>query len=114
MKYTINTKVKYENGEKYPNSVFYAPAKPGSRVTINSIGGKPFDPNATYTISTIEFIAMWGGDNYGGLIGKDSKLDLQSIGYVDVETFENYLVTRLRGKIGKRYARPLKRITIIK
>lgn len=114
MKYTINTKVKYEPGEKYPNSVFHAPAKPGSRVTINSIGGKPFNPDAIYTVATIEFIAMWGGDNYGGLIGKDSKIDLQSIGYVDVETFENFLVTRLKGKIGKRYAKPQNRITIIR
>lgn len=114
MTYTVNTKVKYQPGKKYPNSVFYAPAKPGSRVTINSIGGKPFDPDAVYTVSTIEFIAVWGGDNYGGLTGRDAKIDIQSIGYVDEETFENYLVTELKGKIDERYAKSQNRITIIK
>ncbi len=113
MKYTINTKVKYEPGEKYPNSVFYAPAKPGSRVTINSIGDKPFNPETTYTVTAVEFIAMYGGDNYGGLVGKDAKEDIQSIGYVDAEAFENFLVTHLKGKIGKRYAKSQDRITII-
>lgn len=31
---TIDTTVPYENGEQYPDSSYYAPAKPGSRVTI--------------------------------------------------------------------------------
>lgn len=112
MKYTINTKVKYEPGEKYPNSVFHAPAKPGSRVTINSIGGKPFNPDAIYTVAAAEFIAMYGGDNYGGLVGKDTKVDIRSIGYVDAEAFENFLTTHLKGKIGKRYAKSQNRIII--
>ncbi|MBR3992374.1 MAG: bifunctional metallophosphatase/5'-nucleotidase, partial [Anaerotignum sp.] len=48
--FTINTAVPYENGEQYPNSTYYAPANPGSRVTINSVNGKPFDPAANYTV----------------------------------------------------------------
>ncbi len=111
MKYTINTKVKYEQGKQYPNSIFHAPAKPGSRVTINSIAGKPFNPNATYTVTTVEFVTL-GGDAYGGLVGKAAKEDIQSIGYVDAEAFENFIVDRLHGTIGKRYAKSQKRITI--
>ena len=111
MKYTINTKAKYEQGTQYQNSVFHAPAKPGSRVTINSIAGKPFDPEKIYTVTTIEFIVT-GGDAYGGLVGKAAKVDMQSIGYVDAEAFENFIVDRLHSKIGKRYAKSQRRITI--
>ncbi|MDO4531496.1 MAG: bifunctional UDP-sugar hydrolase/5'-nucleotidase, partial [Bacillota bacterium] len=46
MEYTLNTAIPYESGGQYPESTYYAPAKPGSRVTIRSIDGKPFDPNA--------------------------------------------------------------------
>ena len=45
--FTVDTTVPYENGEQYADSTYYAPAKPGSRVTIESVGGKNFDLNAT-------------------------------------------------------------------
>ena len=51
--YTVNTAVPYENGAQYPDSTYYAPANPGSRVTITSIGGKPFDPKANYTVRCV-------------------------------------------------------------
>ncbi|MEG2858819.1 MAG: bifunctional UDP-sugar hydrolase/5'-nucleotidase [Clostridia bacterium] len=60
---TIDTTVPYENGEMYPDSTYYAPAKPGARVTIDSIGGEPFDPAKNYNIATNDFSAA-GGDTY--------------------------------------------------
>ncbi|MGN1231519.1 MAG: bifunctional metallophosphatase/5'-nucleotidase, partial [Anaerotignum sp.] len=59
--YTVNTAVPYENGEQYPDSTYYAPANPGSRVTITSVNGKPFDLHATYTVVVNSFQAE-GGD----------------------------------------------------
>ena len=113
MEYTVDTRVPYAQGEKYPNSVFYAPAKPGSRVTIHSVAGKPFDLNASYTVVSTEFVVA-GGDNYGGLALPGAKEAAQSIGYVDAEAMENYLVTELGGTIGEVYANPQGRFTVIK
>ncbi len=47
IQFTIDTSVPYAQGALYPDSTYYAPAAPGSRVTITSVGGKAFDPNAT-------------------------------------------------------------------
>ena len=63
IKYTLDTTVPYQTGDRYPDSVYYAPAAPGSRVTITEVGGKAFDPEAVYTIATIDFVAS-GGDTY--------------------------------------------------
>lgn len=111
IQYTINTKVPYASGEPYPESTYYAPAKPGSRVTIESVGGRPFNPEDTYTVTLIEYLAI-GGDTYAGLCLPEAKLDCQSIGCLDVEALENYLTQELHGVIGQAYAQPQGRITI--
>ena len=111
--YTVNTKVPFVAGEKYPNSLFYAPAKPGSRVTIHTVDNKPFDPNASYTIAMTEFQTA-GGDNYGAMALPGAKEASQSIGYIDSDAIENYLVTALGGKIGPQYAKAQGRFTVIK
>ena len=61
IKYTLDETVPYERGDTYPGTIYYAPAAPGARVTITEIGGRAFDPEATYTIATIDFVAS-GGD----------------------------------------------------
>ena len=109
--YTLDTTVPYAQGPQYPDSLFFAPAKPGSRVTIETVAGKPFDVNAVYNIAMAEFLTI-GGDAYGGLAAQDSKLGCQGIGYVDAEAVENYLVSELGGVIGEEYAEPQGRITI--
>ena len=53
--YTLDTTVPYEKGDLYPGTIYNAPAAPGSRITISEVGGKEFDPEATYTIATNEF-----------------------------------------------------------
>ena len=109
--YTVNTAVAYSKGEQYPNSGYYAPALPGSRVTIESVGNRPFQPEAVYSIAMIDFLAS-GGDTYAGLCLPGAKLDYQSIGYLDAEALENYLTEKLHGVIGIEYAEPQSRITI--
>ena len=46
IKYTLDTRVPFEKGHQYTNSVYFAPKHPGSRVTITEVGGEPFDPQA--------------------------------------------------------------------
>lgn len=111
--YSVDTRIPYANGEQYPNSIFYAPAKPGSRVTIKSVGGKPFDINDSYVIAMTEFLVL-GGDNYSGLALPNAKEECQSIGYVDAIAIENYLITGLGGKLGSQYAKAQGRFEIIK
>lgn len=113
IEYTVNTKVPYANGPQYPNSLFYAPAAPGSRVTIKAVDGKPFNPKAAYTIAMTEF-QMLGGDNYVALAQPGAKIASQSIGYVDAVAIENYLVTALKGKLGPAYSKAQGRFTVIK
>lgn len=111
IRYTLNTQVPYNKGEKYSQSHYYAPATPGSRVTIEEVNGKPFQPDKLYTIALAEFLAL-GGDSYAGLCQPNAVLASQSIGYLDVQALENYLTEELHGSIGSEYAAAQGRITI--
>ena len=113
IEYEVNTAVPYAKGPQYPHSLFFAPAKPGSRVTIKTVGGKPFAVNAQYTIVATDFI-FTGGDNYAALAMPGAKENYQSIGYVDAEAIENYIVTACGGKIGPEYAQAQGRFVIKK
>ncbi len=61
--FTLNTAVEFVAGSQYPDSTYFAPANPGSRVTDVTIGGKDLDLDKTYTIATNNFLAA-GGDTY--------------------------------------------------
>ncbi len=63
IKFTVNTAVPYAKGPNYPGSTYASPAACGSRVTIESVGGKAFDLNAKYNIAVNDFMAA-GGDTY--------------------------------------------------
>lgn len=104
--FTIDTSVAYANGEQYPDTTYYAPAAPGSRVTIESVGGKDFDLNATYNIAVNNFMAD-GGDTYYVF----STADKIETGVVDAEGLISY-VNSLNGVIGDEYAAPKGNITI--
>lgn len=67
--YTVNVGVAYEKGEAYPDSTYFAPAAPGSRVTIHTVANEAWDANKIYTMATNDFTAA-GGDSYGVLVGK--------------------------------------------
>ncbi len=67
IKWTIDTTAEYDQGEVYTTisggeSSYFAPASI-KRVTIESINGEPFDPEATYAVVTNNFCAV-GGDTY--------------------------------------------------
>ena len=110
--FSIDTTVPYENGEKYPDSTYFAPAKPGSRVKIESVGGQPFDLEAVYTIATTDFTAA-GGDTYyvfrypNATSGYKTGLALE-------DALVNYVTTVLGGVVGQDYTNPQGRITVIK
>lgn len=111
IKYTLDTTVPYKRGERYPGTTYYAPAAPGSRVTITEVGGKAFDPEATYTIATIDFVAS-GGDTYYRFAQAGAATKIY-VGYLDSEALINYMKTELGGTIPENYAEPQGRITVI-
>ena len=107
IKFTLDTSVPYEQGEQYPNSTYYAPANPGSRVTIETVGGKKFDMNATYNIAVNNFMAD-GGDTYYVFTKASKVIDT---GVVDAEGLISY-VNSLNGIIGDEYTTSKGNITI--
>lgn len=107
IKFTLDTTVPYAQGEQYPDSTYYAPANPGSRVTIESVGGKAFDMKATYNIAVNNFMAD-GGDTYYVFTQASKVIDT---GVVDAEGLISY-VNSLNGLIGNEYAAPKGNITI--
>ncbi|MCQ2359146.1 MAG: bifunctional metallophosphatase/5'-nucleotidase [Phascolarctobacterium sp.] len=107
---TLDTTVPFARGEQYEGSSYYKPAKPGSRLQIKSINGKPFDPKAEYTILALEFQCN-GGDSYAGFMPYAAK-NSRSIGYIDTDAFINYLKTELGGVIPERYKESQGRIQI--
>ena len=60
--WTLDTTKAFDQGEAYPDTTYFAPASI-QRVTIESINGEPFDPEATYAVVTNNFCAA-GGDTY--------------------------------------------------
>ena len=111
IKYTLDTTVPYEKGELYPGTTYYAPAAPGSRITIHEVAGKEFDPEATYTIATNEFVAT-GGDTYYCFAEAGAKT-LVYVGYLDYEALLNFMKTELEGTIPEIYEEVQGRITVV-
>ena len=109
MNITINTAIPYDaNDEPYPGSTYYGP-KSIKRVTINDIGGKPFDPDALYAIVTNDFVSC-GGEAYFALGSATDKVNT-GIPFDTVVT--EYVKEKLGGYIGMEYANPKGRITIL-
>ena len=110
MEYTINIGVPYDKGELYPGgSTFYAPASI-RRVSIQSVGGKPFDVNATYTIAANSHIAAGGATYYvftQAEKNEDTKIPLDQL-------VCEYIAEELGGTItAEQYSKTEGRITII-
>jgi len=110
IKYTLDLTVPYQKGTPYPYSSYYAPAAPGSRITITEVGGKPFDPEGIYTIATIDFLAT-GGDTYYSFARAGANT-MVYVGYLDHEALIHYMKTELGETIPKSYSEPQGRITI--
>lgn len=107
IKFTIDTTVPYVPGAQYPESTYFAPAAPGSRVTIQEVGGKNFSLTDSYYIAVNNFMAD-GGDTYYVFTQAAEVIDT---GVVDAEGLISY-VDSLKGVIGKDYAAPKGNIVI--
>ena len=95
IEYTIDTSKPYVESEIH-------------RVTINSVNGKPFNPESVYAVATTDFIAT-GGDKYTDFIGCESI----NTGIKDVTAFDEFVSNGLNGVVDERYAKPAGRIHII-
>ncbi|MGI6694772.1 MAG: bifunctional metallophosphatase/5'-nucleotidase [Christensenellales bacterium] len=112
IQFSIDTTVPYENGEQYPDSTYYAPAKPGSRIKIKSVGGQPFDLEGLYLIATNDFTAAGGGTYYA--FRYPNATSGYKTGVALEDALVNYVTTVLGGVVGQDYANPQGRITVIK
>ena len=108
VEFTIHTAREYDaNEETYPASTYYGP-KTINRVTIDSINGQDFDPEATYAVVTNNFCAA-GGDTYYAFAAASSQFDT---GMPLDEAVMSYVNEVLDGVIGEEYAKPQGRIVV--
>ena len=107
---TVRTDIPFAKGPAYGNGEYYKPAKPGQRVTIHSVGGRAFSPDAVYTIATYEFISR-GGDAYSAL-AEAGRAETKYVGYTDAEAIVHYIQDELQGRIGTEYAAPQGRMQL--
>lgn len=108
IEFTVDTTKAYDQGEQYPGSTYYGP-KSIQRVTIETVGGEPFDANATYTIATNDFMAA-GGDTYYAFAAASVNYDL---GLSMDEVVMDYITDELKGTVTEEaYGQPAGRITV--
>ena len=108
IEFTVDTNKAYDQGEQYPGSTYYAPASI-NRVTIESINGKAFDPEATYVVVTNDFLAA-GGDTYYAFSVSTSV----DTGVPMDEALMSYITEELDGVVtAEQYGEPQGRITVL-
>ena len=106
--FTIDVGQAYDQGDVYPGSEYH---KPNSinRVTIDSINGQDFDPEASYAVVTNDFTAA-GGDTYYAF----STATVVDTGTPLDEALMQYITEVLEGTVtAEQYAEPAGRITIV-
>lgn len=106
--FSVDTDAAYDPGAEYPNTYYHAPESI-QRVRIASVGEKPFDPDAVYTIATNDFLAA-GGDSYYAFQAASVRYDL---GLSVDEVVADYITEYLGGTVTyESYAQPDGRITL--
>ena len=109
IEFTVDTTKGYDQGDEYPGTTYFAP-KTINRVNINTVGGKDFDPAATYTIATNDFMAS-GGDTYYRFVNATANYDL---GIPMDEVVMDYITTVLNGTVAAdKYGEPAGRIHVL-
>ena len=109
IEFTVDTTKGYDQGDEYPGTTYFAP-KTINRVTIKTVGGKDFDPAATYTIATNDFMAS-GGDTYYRFVNATANYDL---GIPMDEVVMDYITTVLNGTVtADKYGEPAGRIHVL-
>jgi len=114
--WTLDTTKAYDANENVyvvndKESTYYGP-KSINRVTIESVNGVPFDPNATYAIVTNNFLAA-GGDTYAIFYRAFSEGSGFDTGIPMDEAVVEYIEEVLGGVIDETYAEPQGRQTQI-
>ncbi len=110
IEFTIDTSKEYDSRDTpYPASTYYGPASI-NRITIDSVNGKPFDPDALYAVITNEFMAA-GGGTYYAFAAAERQFDT---GIADAEAVMSYITDFLGGVIGAEYAEPFGRIHVMR
>ena len=108
IEFIVDTSAAYDaNDTTYPGSTYYGP-KSINRVTIVSINGEEFDPEATYAVITNNFLAA-GGDTYYAFANASAQFDT---GLPLDEVLMDYITEELGGVIGEEYAQPQGRIVV--
>ena len=108
IEFTVDTLTDYDQGELYPGSTYCAP-RSIRRVTIDTVGGAPFDPEAAYTIATNDFLAA-GGDTYYTFAAAFS----YDLGEPLDEVVMAYIAGALDGTVtAAAYGQPRGRITVV-
>ena len=109
IEFTVDTTKAYDADAEYPGTTYFAP-KSINRVTIQSVGGKDFDPAATYTIATNDFMAS-GGDTYYRFVNATANYDL---GIAMDEVVMQYITEVLGGTVtADKYGEATGRITVV-
>ena len=109
IEFTVDTTKAYDADAEYPGTTYFAP-KSINRVTIQSVGGKDFDPAATYTIATNDFMAS-GGDTYYRFVNATANYDL---GIAMDEVVMQYITEVLGGTVtADKYGEATGRITAV-
>ena len=108
IEFTVDTTKAFDQGEQYPGSTYYAPASI-NRVTIDSINGQPFDPEADYVVVSNDFLAA-GGDTYYAF----SVANNIDTGATLDEVVMEYITEVLDGTVtAEQYGEPQGRITVL-
>ena len=104
IKFTVDTSVAFESQGQYPNSTYNMPAKPGSRVTIEDVGGRGFSLDDTYTVASIDFLCM-GGDSYY-VFSEAAGKTMKSLNALLSDSVIFYLTERCNGEVSEEYRDP--------
>ncbi len=110
--FTLDSTVPFEAGDVYPDSAFASPAKPGSRVTIEQVGGRPWSAEDVYSIATSEFICEGGDTYYAFRQAADAETPITCD--FDYEMLTGFLIGPCDHEVPADYKDPQGRITIIK
>ena len=82
------------------------------RVSDIQVGGQPLDVNKTYTLASHNYMLKSQGDGYA-MFGTDNVEIIKDCVMIDNQVLINYIVEELNGTVGKEYAAPAGRITIV-
>lgn len=108
MAYQVLAYVPYAQAESLSGN-FPLPLRPGTRVIISSIGGKPFSESDFYTIATNSFL-MAGGDGYYTF---PSAMNRQETEVLLTDAIATYLQEGLKGNLSKHYRATENRVKIV-